>query len=66
MCLQGDESHELVDAIGGHWITRQVSTFPKGLSMSNPCVLLLGDPRSLDSREHHNALYEEGGRRSVY
>ncbi|KAG8784351.1 hypothetical protein FRC12_018776 [Ceratobasidium sp. 428] len=55
-CVQGEESEELVDAVGGHWITRQGSRAhwtPENTTMH--CTRQLGDACFTDEVDFHVA-----------
>ncbi|KAG8706161.1 hypothetical protein FRC08_001238 [Ceratobasidium sp. 394] len=54
MCVQGEESEELVDAVGGHWVTRQGSRAhwtPENTTMH--CTRQLGDACFIDEVDFH-------------
>ncbi|KAG9094921.1 hypothetical protein FRC06_010332 [Ceratobasidium sp. 370] len=54
MCVQGEESEELVDAVGGHWVTRQGSRAhwtPENTTMH--CTRQLGEACFIDEVDFH-------------
>ncbi|KAG8745209.1 hypothetical protein FRC10_008521 [Ceratobasidium sp. 414] len=56
MCAQGEESEELVDAVGGYWVTRQGSRAhwtPENTTMH--CTRQLGDACFTDEVDFHVA-----------